>query len=106
MALASKVRDEEMVVIDDLQFETPRTKDMASILKTLGCSSDSVLVTTADYDQNVYKSARNIEKVTVSPSQELNALSLLSAKRLLITKAALDGLKEKAASNGSPKGSE
>lgn len=97
MALASKVRDDEMIVIDDLKFEAPRTKDMVGILKTLGCNGDSVLVSTDGYDQNVYKSARNIDRVSVSPSNELNALSLLSSKRLLITKSALDGLKEQAA---------
>jgi len=98
MALASKVQDDELVVIDDLHFEAPKTKDMASILKTLGCGQDSVLVTTAEHDTNVYKSARNIADVSVSPAGELNALRVLGSRRLLVTRAALDLLKEKAAS--------
>ena len=96
MALASKVQDNQLVVIDDLKFDRPQTRDMAHILRTLGCDDDSVLVTTAGHDQNVYKSARNIHKVSVSPAAELNALSILSSRRILITKAALDVLKERA----------
>jgi large subunit ribosomal protein L4 len=70
---------------------------MAAIIKTLGCEGQSVLVATTEYSPNVYKSARNIERVNVSPAGELNALSVLSAKRLLITTAALDALKSKSA---------
>jgi large subunit ribosomal protein L4 len=97
MALASKVAGDELVVIDDLHFERPRTRDMVGILRALGCDRASVLVTTAQYDQNVYKSVRNIEKVSVAPAGELNALSVLSSRKLLVTRAALDALKERAA---------
>jgi large subunit ribosomal protein L4 len=97
MAIASKLKDEQVVVIDDLSFEVPATKEMAAILKSLGLAQVSTLVTTADHDANVYKSARNIEKVTVSPVSGLNALSVLAPRRMLVTKAALDSIKAKAA---------
>jgi large subunit ribosomal protein L4 len=97
MALASKIADDELVIIDDLSFEAPKTRDMAAVIKALGCDDNSLLVTTASHDVNVYKSARNLPKVDVSPAHDLNALCLLSAKRLLITKSALDQLKENAA---------
>ena len=97
MALAAKIRDEDVVVIDKLEFDEPRTKDMASIIRNLGCDVRSLLVTTAAYDVNVYKSARNIRGVAVAPAADLNALQLLSARRLLVTKDALDSLKERAA---------
>ena len=57
MAVASKIRDNEMVVIDDLAFDAPKTKEMASILKALDLNATSVLVTTEEHDVNVYKSA-------------------------------------------------
>jgi large subunit ribosomal protein L4 len=97
MALAAKVQDEGIVVIDKLEFEAPKTRDMAAIIKTLGCDGCSVLVTTAGYDLNVYKSGRNIEGCCVAPAKDLNAYTVLSAKRLLITTAALDALKSNAA---------
>lgn len=99
MALAAKVRDEEMVVIDDLTFTAPKTKDMVSVLRHLELpKGQSLLVATAKYDENVYRSARNIAGVTVAPAGELNALSVLSSRRMLITKAALDTLVESAKS--------
>ena len=93
MALAAKVRDDELLVIDDLAFTEPRTKEMASILKHLDVQrGQSVLVTTARHDANVYRSARNIEGVSVAPAGDLNAHAVLSSRRLLVTKAALDAL--------------
>ena len=100
MALASKVRDDELVIIDDLQFDEPRTKDMASILRHLECEGDTLLIATDGYNENVYKSARNLADVSIAPAAELNALNLLSSRRLLITKSALDGLKSRAAEGG------
>lgn len=97
MALASKIADDELVIIDDLSFESPKTRDMVAVIKALGCDDNSLLVTTSAHDVNVYKSVRNLPQVDVSPAPDLNALSLLSAKRVLITKSALDQLKESAA---------
>ncbi len=100
MAIASKVEDNELVVIDELSFDTPKTKDMVAVIKHLDVQGDSLLVATDGYDVNVYKSGRNIERVSVSPAAELNALNVLSARRLLVTKAALDALRDKAVAGG------
>jgi large subunit ribosomal protein L4 len=99
MALAAKVRDDELIVIDDLAFTEPRTKDMAAVLKHLDWKGQSLLVATDKYDVNVYRSARNIAGVSVSPAGELNALSVLSSRRLLVTKAALDTLLQSSKKN-------
>ncbi len=95
MALAAKLRDDEITLIDDLKFEAPKTKDMAAILKALKLSGDSLLVATAEHDANVYKSARNIDRVTVAPVSGLNALVLLQPKRVLMTTAALEAVRAK-----------
>ena len=97
MAIAAKIRDDDVVIIDKLEFDQPRTKDMAAILRNLGCDDRSLLVATNGYDVNVYKSARNIHGVAVAPANELNALSVMSARRMLVTKEALDTLKDRAA---------
>src|SRR3954465_1707132 len=97
MALAANVRDDELLVIDDLSLAAPRTKDMAAILKYIDHpKGQSLLVTTAGHDANVYRSARNIAGVSVSPAGDLNALSVLTPRRMLVTKAALDALVESA----------
>lgn len=95
MAIASKILDDQLVIIDELSFEEPKTSEMVSILEALKCDENSLLVTTADYDVNVYKSARNIQKVSVSPVAELNALNVLTPRRMLVTKAALDAIRQR-----------
>jgi len=95
MALASKLKSNQVVIIDELSFDSPCTKDMAGILRALGIADTSVLITTANYDNSVYKSARNIARVTVSPVSDLNALGLLIPRRILVTKAALDAMKQR-----------
>ncbi len=95
MALASKIAGEQLVVIEELAFEQPSTREMAAVLKVLPGGGESTLVVTAEHDVNVYRSARNIQQVSVSPVADLNALAILSPRRLVVAKAALDVIKER-----------
>jgi large subunit ribosomal protein L4 len=97
MALASRLVDEEVTLIDNFAFEAPRTKEAAAILKALKIDGIRLLVAVADYDVNVHKSVRNLVDVTVLPVRELNALEILRPRRLLMTKAALDAFQNKPA---------
>jgi large subunit ribosomal protein L4 len=97
MAVASRIADEEITLIDSLAFEEPKTREMAAILKALKIDGISLLVALAGYDVNVYKSIRNLAEVSVLPVGELNALELLRPRRVLMTTAALDALRAKAA---------
>ena len=96
MAIARKLQSQDVIVIDELAFNEPKTKEMAAILKALKLGGQSTLVATAALDPNVYKSARNIDRVTVAPVEGLNALAVLQPKKMLVTKAALDAIKERA----------
>jgi large subunit ribosomal protein L4 len=98
MALAAKIRDDELMLIDELSFDAPKTKDMAIILKALGLNGSSLLVATAEHDTNVFKSARNIDRVTVAPVSGLTALALLAPRRVLMTKAALEAVRARTVS--------
>lgn len=98
MAIASKIHAGDLVVIDELSFAAPKTSEMNSVLRALKLAGTSTLVTTATYDANVLKSARNIAKVTVAPVSDLNALCVLKPRRMLVTKAALDAICRKPAS--------
>ena len=95
MALASKFKDGEVVLIDDLKFDAPKTREMAGVIKALGLTGNSLLVTTADLNVNVYKSARNIDRVEIAPVSGLNALNVLAPKRILMTKAAIEAVRAK-----------
>jgi len=94
MAVASKIADDEITLIDELKFDQPKTREMAAILEIDG---QTLLVAVDDYDPNVYLSVRNLAGVSVLPVAELNALSVLAPRRLLMTTAALDAFREKAA---------
>ncbi|MFQ5987854.1 MAG: 50S ribosomal protein L4 [Dehalococcoidia bacterium] len=91
--LSSKVAEGEMVVVEGLTFEEPRTKEMARILAALGVSS-SALIVTAETDVNVYKSARNLEKIKTLPANLLNVVDLLSHRILMITVAGVRRVEE------------
>jgi len=95
MAVAAKIASGGLVVIDELALNAPRTKEMAGVLKALKLAGESTLVATAGYDVNILKSARNIDQVTVLPVSELNALSVLQPRRMLVTKAALDAFRQR-----------
>lgn len=97
MALASRIADQEITLIDDLRFEAPKTKEAAAILKALQLAETRILVAIVGYDLNVYRSLRNIEGVEVLPVSDLNALAILKPRRVLMTTAALDAFRAKAA---------
>ena len=97
MAVASKITENQVMLIDKLSFTQPKTKEMTGILKALKLNGESLLVAVDGYDVNVYKSICNIENVSVLPVAELNALSVLRPRRLLMTTAALDAFRSKAA---------
>lgn len=93
MAILSKLVDNEVVLVDDLSLEAPKTKEVAGILKALKLSGTSCLIGTDGSQANVHRSGRNIPGVGVLPADQLNAYEVLRRKRLLLTRAALDKLR-------------
>jgi large subunit ribosomal protein L4 len=94
MAIASKFADSEVVVINDLQMEAPKTKELAAVLKALGLEGVTTLVALDDYSPNVLKSASNIPGVEVTRVADLNTLAVLRPKRMLLTQSAVEKIKE------------
>jgi large subunit ribosomal protein L4 len=95
MALAARIADNEVKLIDELAFTEPKTKEMAGILKALKLGGQRLLVAVPGHDANVVKSIRNLADVRVLPVAELNALEVLSPRGVLMTKAALDAFRKK-----------
>jgi len=93
MAVASRVADDQLTLIDQLAVEAPRTKDMVAVLKALGIDGQTLLVATDGYDVNVYKSSRNLAGVSVLPVSDLNALEVLRPRRILMSVAAMDAMR-------------
>jgi len=91
--LSAKVRDEELIVLEQLKLDKPRTKEMAQILAALGVDS-SALIVTSEPEENVVKSARNLPRIKTMPASLLNVVDILSCKRLLMTVAAVHKAEE------------
>jgi len=98
-AILAKLLASQLVVVDQLAFEKPKTKDFAGILAALKIDS-SCLVGLSDLDKMVYLAARNIPKVKVLPVRDFNAYDVLAKKRLLVTREGMELLISIASGNG------
>lgn len=97
MALLSKFNDSETVVIEGFSFDAPKTRSMNQLLGKLGLAEQTCLIATKGVETNVYLSARNLPGVDIQPASALNAYGILRRKRLLLTRPALEEIKERAA---------
>jgi len=82
--LSAKARDKELVVLEQLKLDEPKTKEMVKVLEALGVDS-SALIVTSEPEENVIKSARNLPVVKMMPAGLLNVVDILSRKKLLMT---------------------
>ena len=91
-ALTSKVLENEMIVLESLVLDAPKTKAIAAMLNAFDVKK--VLIVTLESNNNVYKSGRNIEGIQVMPVNNINVYDLLKYEKLIITKDAVSKLEE------------
>ncbi len=91
--LSQKVLDQKFVVVDELVFEAPKTKEFKQVLANLNINSKTLLVLEGD-NEAAYLSARNIPNVKVIDDENVNVLDVINADQVLITKAALSTVEE------------
>ena len=87
-ALSGKVADGELVVIDELSFKAPKTREVQRILHNVGIER-SALIVTGQPDRTILASARNIQKTKVLPAAYLNVVDMLNHRHLLMTEEAI-----------------
>ncbi|WP_261134667.1 50S ribosomal protein L4 [Bacillus sp. Marseille-Q3570] len=92
-ALSSKVQDNNVVVLDELKFEAPKTKEMAALLANFS-SEAKALVVTGDYNEFAALSARNLPGVTIVTADGVNVLDVLNHDKLFMTKDAVEKVEE------------
>lgn len=92
-ALSAKVLDNNVIVLDELKLEQPKTKDMVSILKNIK-SGKKALIVMADKDENILKSANNIPGVETALVNTLNVYDILNHDSFIITKEAVKKVEE------------
>ena len=91
--LSSKVREENAIVLDGLTFEAPKTKEFIQVLKDLSIDKKALFVT-ADLDETVALSARNIPGISVVTADSINVLDLVAHEKLVMTKSAVEKIEE------------
>jgi len=90
-AIEGKIADKELLIIDNLKIERPKTKDMVSILKNLSITG-TVLIVTPEKDQNLLLSSRNIPGVTIRRASDVNVYDIVTHDRIIITRDAMEKL--------------
>ena len=91
--LSAKAAELNIVVIDSIKMDAPKTKEFAQFLKNVNCDCKT-LVVTANVDENVIKSGRNIPGCEVTFANVINVYDILNAKKLVLDKAALAKIEE------------
>lgn len=91
-ALSSKVADNEIIVVEELKMEAPKTKTIVEMLKKF--EAKKTLIVTSESDEVIYKSARNIAGVQVLPVNNLNVYDILKYEKFIITKDAAHKVEE------------
>jgi large subunit ribosomal protein L4 len=89
-ALSFKVKDEQLVIVEDFNFESPKTKDFLTILNSLEVNGKKVLVLTNENLTNVYRSGRNIPKVKILEASKASTYDILNNQVLLLQESAVD----------------
>lgn len=89
-ALTYKAKSDAIVVLEDLKYENPRTKDFISLLENLNMSFEKILVVTAGNNKNVYLSARNIPGAKVVSAESLNTYDILNANKVVIAEGSIE----------------
>ena len=92
-ALSSKVRDNEILVLEGLNFDAPKTKEMTQVLKGLNVDRKA-LVVTGEFSENVALSARNIPGIKFVTAEGISVLDVLKHDKLIITKDAVAKVEE------------
>ena len=92
-ALSYKVKDSSLVVLDNLNIETNKTKDMINILEAIKATKN-ILIVVNDLTDNVILSTRNIPNVVLLRNDEINTLDIIAADTLVITEDAIKSIEE------------
>jgi large subunit ribosomal protein L4 len=103
MALAARLADDEVKLVENLDLSVPKTSAVASLLRALGVAEKTVLVSPEKHDDVLWKSARNIDGVSVAPVGDLNAWALLTPRAVVMTRAAIDAFRATVAKAAAPR---
>ena len=89
-ALAYKVQDNSLVVLEDLNFEAPKTKEFINVLKNISVADKKTLVVLGDQNKNVTLSGRNLQNAKVTTADSLSTYDVLNADSLVLSESSVE----------------
>jgi large subunit ribosomal protein L4 len=93
-AFSLKVKESNLVVVEDFTFDAPNTKNFISVLSALGLENKKSLFVLGDTNKNVYLSSRNLKASSVVTSSELSTYAILNANNLVLLEGSIEGIEE------------
>ncbi|ARV16697.1 50S ribosomal protein L4 [Polaribacter sp. SA4-12] len=91
-ALSIQANDKNLVIIEDFNFDSPKTKNFLDVLKALELDTKKSLFVLSNENANVYLSSRNLKKAKVVKASEINTYGVLNANKVVITESSLEGI--------------
>ena len=91
-ALSLKSKENAILVVEDFDFDTPKTKDFIQVLKTLGLENKKSLIVLGDSNKGVYLSSRNFKGSEVITNSELSTYKIMNANKVILLEGALEGI--------------
>ena len=91
-ALAYKVKNKEILILEDFNLSNPNTSDYLNIIKSFGLEAKKTLVVTSEVNNNIYLSSRNLKNSKVVINSELNTYEITDANKILILESAVEGI--------------
>jgi large subunit ribosomal protein L4 len=91
-ALSIQAKESNILVIEDFNFETPKTKNITNVLKALGVENKKLLFVLAEPNNNVYLSSRNLKSVKTVTNKGLSTYELLNANKIILSESSLEGI--------------
>jgi large subunit ribosomal protein L4 len=93
-ALAYKAKENSILALESFNMETPKTKQYTEILNNLKLNNDKVLMVIADYNEQIYKSSRNLPKAKVMAAKDLNTYEILNASKVVLLENSVPVIEE------------
>jgi len=89
-ALTYKAQNNQIVVVEDFNFDAPKTKNFVAITKALNLNDKKIVLVLDDVKKNVYLSARNVENVTICSARNLNTYCVLDNRAMVVTESSVE----------------
>ncbi|MBI9040629.1 50S ribosomal protein L4 [Lutibacter sp.] len=91
-ALSIQAKENNIIVVEDFNFETPKTKNYATVLQALGIENKKSILVLAESNNNVYLSSRNLKTAKTVTSSSLSTYELLNANKVILSEGSLEGI--------------